>query len=129
MSDAQKLIADAMRGARAWQWRATLDPTTLSEHLAVQIDKALGGLTREQECESSAELREDVDPDVDSDCTVHGVSTWSAHGGHDVVHYCTDACPEDCNLEGEETGEWCCGPLEMRTPRSRWVSGWSEAQP
>lgn len=59
--------------------------------------------------------RDTVDPDVDSDCTVHGVATWSIQGGHEVIHYCTDGCPEDCTLEGEETGEWCDGPLEMRT--------------
>lgn len=55
------------------------------------------------------------EPDFDSDCTLHGVATWSIHGGHEVVHYCDDRCPTDCGLGGVETGEWCSGPLEMRT--------------
>lgn len=75
-------------------------------------------MPKESRTESPEELRnwrDTVDPDVDSDCTVHGVATWSIQAGHEVIHYCSDECPEDCNLEGEETGEWCNGPLEMRT--------------
>lgn len=59
-----------------------------------------------------------VDPDVDSDCMVCGVATWSVHGGHEVVHYCDDRCRPDCALGGEETGRWCEGPLEMRTQQA-----------
>lgn len=55
------------------------------------------------------------DPDFDSDCSVHGVATWSTERGHEVVHYCHDGCPDDCALAGEETGEWCDGPLQMRS--------------
>lgn len=46
-----------------------------------------------------------MDPEFDSDCTVHGVATWLAHAGHEV-----------CDETGESTGEWCDGPLEMRAP-------------
>lgn len=53
--------------------------------------------------------------DVDSDCTIHGVCTWLAHDGHQVVHYCDDQCPENCGMDGEETGEWCNGPLQLRS--------------
>ena len=61
----------------------------------------------------------DMDPDFDSDCVVHGVATWSINGGHEVVHYCDDRCDRDphCRLSGEETGQWCDGPLEMRATR------------
>lgn len=56
----------------------------------------------------------DMEPDFDSDCVVHGVATWSVNGGHEVIHYCDDRCDRRCRLGGEETGQWCDGPLEMR---------------
>jgi len=55
------------------------------------------------------------DPDFDSDCTIHGVATWSTEHGHVVIHDCDDRCPGDCPSGGEETGAWCDGPLQMRT--------------
>lgn len=60
------------------------------------------------------EAKSGTGPHVDSDCSIHGVATWLINGGHKVIHYCTDSCRYKCELSGQETGEWCDGPLKPR---------------
>jgi protein gp37 len=74
--------------------------------------------------------------DPDAECLTCGTEEFSDRAGHDVVHRCghrlSDPCEvdeeENCRLEGEETGEWCDGPIRPH-PRLAWVIVGGESGP